>query len=297
MWLAMRLSLIVGVFMVAGKVGAYVFTGSAAILSDTAESVIHEVAVIFAAFSLWLSTKPADRSYRFGYERIGYFSAGFEGALIAAAGLFVIVVSIRRWIAGIELQNLGPGTLVVLGAALLNAALGLFLVRTGKRTNSIILEANGRHVLTDSYTSFGVVIGLVLVLLTGWKPLDPICAIVVALNILVSGTRLVWRAVNGLMDYADPDVAKLLRTHLDDLARELGVQYHGLRFYSTSYRTIVQVHVLFPWERAVGEAHAIATKIEEELPKRTGMPIDVSTHLEAIEDHGEVHSVDHFTGV
>lgn len=293
----MRLSLVFGLAMFAGKVGAYVFTGSAAILSDAAESVIHEVAVIFAAFSLWLSFKPADQHFRYGYERVNYFSAGFEGALIGLAAIFVIVVSVQKWIAGFEPANLGRGTLVVLAAALLNAGLGGYLVRTGKRTGSIILEANGRHVLTDSLTSFGVVAGLLLVLATGWKPLDPICALVVALNILWSGGRLVWKAVNGLMDYADPEMARKLTEQLDELCSELGIRYHGLRFRNTGYRTIVDVHLLFPFDRSLGEAHRLATRVEEELARRLDSPIEVATHLESIEDHAEVHSDDHYTGV
>jgi cation diffusion facilitator family transporter len=187
----MRLSLGVGAVLVTAKLAAYAFTGSAAILSDAAESLIHEVAVGFAAFSLWLSRKPADDRFRYGYERINYFSAGFEGALIALAAVYILWAAIDKWRAGLELENLGWGTAAVLAAAMTNLALGLYLVRTGRRTRSLIVEANGKHVLTDAWTSFGVVGGLVLVLVTGWKPFDPLCAIAVALNILVSGGRLV----------------------------------------------------------------------------------------------------------
>ena len=201
---AMRLSLAFGVLMLVGKVGAYLLTGSAAILSDAAESVIHVVAVAFAAFSLRLSTRPADERFRYGYERITFFSAGFEGAMIILAAIFIIAAAVQKWLAGLQLQNLGMGALFVLAASLINAGLGWYLVRTGRRTHSLILEANGKHVLTDSWTSFGVVGGLALVLLTGWKPFDPLCAIAVAINILWSGGHLVWRSATGLMDYADP---------------------------------------------------------------------------------------------
>jgi len=274
---------------VTAKLGAYAFTGSAAILSDAAESVIHEVAVAFAAFSLGLARKPADARFRYGYERIGYFSAGFEGALIALAGVYIIWAAVGKWLAGLELQHLGWGTLAVLVAALVNLGLGLYLVRTGRRTRSIILEANGKHVLTDSWTSFGVVLGLVLVLTTGWKPFDPLCAIAVALNILWSGGRLVWRSVRDLMDYADPAIAAALRERLDRLCSELGVQYHELRFRNTGARVLVDVHLLFPWRQPVGEAHRTATALEQRLPDGLDFPIEVVTHLEALADHERVH--------
>lgn len=170
---AMRLSLIFGLVMLIGKTTAYFMTHSAAIFSDAAESVIHVIAVGFASFSLRLSTKPASHQFLYGYERIAFFSAGFEGAMIIVAAIAILFESIRKWIAGLQLEHLGTGVLVVLMAGILNACLGYYLLRTGRRTNSLILEANGKHVLTDSWTSFGVVAGLGLVLLTDWKPFDP----------------------------------------------------------------------------------------------------------------------------
>ena len=295
---AMRLSLGFGVLMLAGKMTGYWITGSAAILSDAAESVIHVVAVAFAAFSLRLSGKPADNRFPYGYERISFFSAGFEGALIGLAGVYIIVVSMQKWLAGLVLQNVGTGTLVVLAASLVNLALGLYLVRTGRRNHSLILEANGKHVLTDSWTSFGVVGGLCLVLLTGWKPFDPICAIAVALNILWSGGHLVRRSIQGLMDYSDPATGHALLEKLDALCRELGVQYHGVRFRDTGYQLRVELHLLFPFETPVGEAHRLATALEERLPSALGQPAEVVTHLESLEDHSAVHTAaDHPTRI
>jgi len=154
---AMRISLAFGVLMLVGKMVAYLMTGSAAILSDAAESVIHVVAVAFAAFSLRLSTKPAAPQFLYGYERITFFSAGFEGAMIVLAAIFILYAAVEKWMAGLQLENLGAGTLVVLAAGVLNAGLGWYLVRMGRRSRSLILEANGKHVLTDSWMSFGVV--------------------------------------------------------------------------------------------------------------------------------------------
>ncbi len=166
---ALRLSLFFGLAMLIGKMAAYAMTHSAAIFSDAAESVIHVIAVGFATFSLRLSAKPASSQFLYGYERIAFFSAGFEGAMIVVAAITIFFESARRWIAGLQLEHLGAGALLILAAGILNGGLGYYLLRVGRRTNSLILEANGKHVLTDSCTSFGVVGGIGLVLLTHWK--------------------------------------------------------------------------------------------------------------------------------
>jgi len=292
----MRLSLVVGVLMLVGKVGAYLLTGSAAILSDAAESVIHVVAVVFAAFSLWLSLKPADSRFPFGYERITFFSAGFEGALIILAAITIIYAAIVKLLAGSPLERIGEGTLIILAASVINAGLGWYIVRIGKRTNSLILEANGRHILTDCITSFGVVAGLGLVLVTGWRPLDPICALAVATNILWSGGKLVWKSARGLLDYSDPEVGQQIRNSLDELSERLDLQYHGVRFRHVGYHYRIEVHLLFPHDTGVGEAHRLATELEERLQRLLDVPADVVTHLESLEDHEEVHSNEHYTG-
>ena len=285
----MRLSLAVGVLMLLGKTGAYLLTGSAAILSDAAESVVHIFAVGFATFSLWLSGRPANGRFLYGYERVSFFSAGFEGAMIVIAAVYIIVAAVEKWMAGLSLQRVGTGALVVAGASLTNAALGWYLVRTGRRTHSLILEADGRHVLTDSWTSLGVLGGLGLVLWTGWKPFDPLVAIAVALNILWSGGRLVWRSVGGLMDYAHPATGHMLQQKLDAICAALGVSYHGVRFRDTGNRLLVELHLLFPFDLPVGQAHRLATELEERLPEALGVPAEVVTHLEAVEDHSAVH--------
>jgi len=283
--LAMGLSFAVGILMLGGKVGAWWITGSAAILSDAIESVIHVAAVAFAAFSLWLSVRPASERHPYGYERIAFFSAGAEGALIIVAAAAIIAAAVDKWMHGIVLESLGMGTAIVALAGAMNAVLGFYLVRTGKKRNSIILEANGKHVLTDSWTSLGVLAGLGLVMWTGWKPFDPICAIAVALNILWSGGHLVYRSALGLLDYADPGVASELTLKLNRLSQASGISWHNLRFRGTGKRTIAEVHLLFPSTLPIGEAHEKATAIEEQLEREFGTPLEMITHLEAEEDH------------
>jgi cation diffusion facilitator family transporter len=293
---AMRMSLAIGVLMLVGKTAAYFMTGSAAILSDFAESVVHVIAVAFAAFSLRLSTKPAAPTFLYGYERIAFFSAGFEGAMIVVAAIWILVAAIEKWMAGLPLEHLGSGVVLLLGAGALNAWLGWYLLRVGKRSHSLILEADGKHVLTDSFTSFGVVAGLGLVMLTGWKPFDPLVAIAVAVNILWSGGRLAWRSAVGLLDYSDPGTGKQIREKLDAICNELGLHYHGVRYRTTGYRHIIEVHLLFPHATPVGEAHRLATLLEERLPLELAKPAEVITHLESLEDHEDVHSAAHYTG-
>jgi cation diffusion facilitator family transporter len=286
---AMRLSLMVGLAMLIAKTTVYFMTHSAAIFSDAAESVVHVVAVGFASFSLRLSSRSASPQFLYGYERITFFSAGFEGAMIVVAAIAIVYESIRRWIAGLQLEHLGAGVVLILMAGVINAGLG-------RRMHSLILEADGKHVLTDSCTSFGVVGGLALVLLTHWRPIDPLVAIAVAANILWSGGRLVWRSAVGLMDYSDPTAGRKIRDKLDAICSELAIQYHGVRFRTTGYRQIIEVHLLFPRLTSVTEAHRLATILEERLQAELGMPAEVTTHLESLEDHADVHREQHYTG-
>jgi cation diffusion facilitator family transporter len=293
---AMRVSLIFGLAMLIGKTTIYFMTHSVAIFSDAAESVVHVIAVGFATFSLRLSTRSASPQFLYGYERITFFSAGFEGAMIVVAAIAILYESIRKWIGGLQLEHLGAGAMLILLAGILNAGLGYYLLRIGRRSNSLILEADGKHVLTDSWTSFGVVGGLALVLLTHWKPFDPLVAMAVAANILWSGGRLVWTSAVGLMDYSDPTAGRKIKDKLDAICSELAIQYHGVRFRTTGYRQIIEVHLLFPRLTSVSEAHRLATILEERLPTELGMPAEVTTHLESLEDHADVHSEQHYTG-
>jgi cation diffusion facilitator family transporter len=177
----------------------------------------------------------------------------------------------------------------VLAAGCVNALLGFYLVRVGTRHRSIILEANGKHVLSDSWTSFGVAGALVLVNWTGWSFFDPAVAMLVAITILWSGGRLVWRSVAGLMDYSDPKLGRQLSRVLNQLCKEFGVEYHNLRFRSAGRRLFVELHLLFPQEVSLGEAHRRATDIEQRLAAASPVPAEITTHLEALEDHGQVH--------
>jgi cation diffusion facilitator family transporter len=286
---AIGLSLAIGFLMLAGKSYAYAITGSAAIFSDAAESVVHVFAVGFAAFSLWLSQQPPDSSHPYGHEKIGFFSAGMEGSLIVIAAGYIIYISIAKWITGLALENLSIGTLYVAGAAMINGALGGFLVWKGRKSGSLILVANGKHVLTDVWTSIGVTVGLLLTQLTGWLQFDPIVAILAALNILWSGGSLIRQSVGGLMDEGDPDVESLIQRALDEETRKRGVTYHELRYRNSGSSLWVEVHLLFQQGVLLEDAHAMASEIEVAVSKRLPASLRIITHLEPLDRHDESH--------
>ncbi len=287
---AMRLSLGVGFVMFGIKMGAYLLTGSAAILSDAAESVVHVAAVVFAAYSLKLSYRPADESHLYGHSKIAFFSAGFEGAMIIIAAIYIIYESIHKWITGLSLQHLGLGTMLTALAAAINGGLGAYLVWIGRRQRSLILEANGRHVLTDCWTSLAVLVGLGLVLITGWRPFDPICGILMAGNILLSGSGLMRSAFVGLMDAADPEVQKIVVELLDRETTARGIGYHALRHRNVGDAHWLEVHLLFPKGVSLEEAHRTATLIEERLEESLKPRAFVTTHMEPAASHDSLHT-------
>jgi cation diffusion facilitator family transporter len=286
---AIYLSFVIGVLMLGIKVGAYWLTKSSAVLSDAAESVVHVVAVAFVVFSLRLSQKPPDDTHPYGHAKISFFSAGFEGALIALAAIFIIYDSITRWMGGMEAENLGAGTGLVALAMVINAALGFYLLKLGKKHDSLILRANGHHVLTDVWTSVGVLVGLGLVMLTGWHPFDPICAILLALNIMWSAVSLIRESVGGLMDRADPAVTARVEARLGQEMEKYGISYHRLRHRDLGSGHWVDLHLVFDDEASVKDAHEVATNVEEAIRDELGETTVVTTHMEPERDHERVH--------
>jgi cation diffusion facilitator family transporter len=286
----MTLSLVIGFLMFGIKVSAYLLTNSAAILSDAAESVVHVAAVCFAAYSLRLSYKPADDEHMYGHAKIAFFSAGFEGAMIILAAFYILYESVHKIIIGPQLDNVGLGTLLTAGATVINGALGGYLVWVGRRRRSLILEANGKHVLTDCWTSAAVLVGLGLVLGTKWLYWDPICGLLMALNIFVSGGALIRSALAGLMDRADPEAQRQLVEILERETDRQGISYHALRHRNVGDSQWVELHFLFPDGTPLAEAHRTATGIEREIERALLPRAHVTSHLECQGDHEVVHS-------
>ena len=289
---AMSLSIAAGVLMLVLKAVAWTWTGSTAILSDLGESVAHLAAVAFAAYSLHLALRPPDANHTYGHAKIGFFSAGFEGAMITVAALYIIYEAVASLFRGPELTNLSIGIALTATASLLNGALGWHLVRTGRRRNSIILEANGHHVLTDCWTSLGVLLALGLVTLTGWPYWDPIFAIAAALNILLSGANLVRRSVGGLMDAADPRTNALIRSIVDEETRRHGITHHNLRHRNIGDAHLVDLHLCFPDDILLRDAHRVATAVEEAIESAVKPAALVTTHLECEGDHRQDQPAD-----
>lgn len=288
--LAMRLSLAFGLFFLVVKGAGAWYTGSIALLGDAAESVVHVFAVGFALFSLHLTLKPADGSHPYGHAKIAFFSSGFEGAMILMASLFVGLEAVRDIASG-EPRIDAPLVAIWLtvGVVVITGSLGLYLLRLGRRTRSLVLEANGQHVLTDCYTSIAVLVGLLLTWISGWNFWDPICALVVALNMARCGTHLVWRSFKGLMDSADPDITERLEECIGRETRQRGLRFHALRHRDLGDSHWVDVHLLFPPGISLRDAHRIATEVEQAVAGSLGIPLQLTTHLESSEDHDQLH--------
>ncbi len=283
---AALISLVIGFMMFAGKMGAYLLTHSAAILSDALESVVHIIATSFAFYSLYLSLKPPDKKYPYGYGKIEYFSAGFEGALIIIAAFSIIFYAVKDIIKGSDLTQVDVGAVIIFTASVVNVILGLYLIRSGKKTNSLILVADGRHVLTDAYTSIGAFGALILVLLTDIKLFDPIIAIILALNILYTGKNLVKESVLGLMNVIDSRLMEEIASILEEEKKSHTdwIDLHLLRYWKSGEKFIVDFHITIPYFLSVVKAHDVSHELEEIFKKifKTD-DVDILAHVEPCE--------------
>lgn len=278
---AMNISLFIGVLMLGIKWTAYALTGSIVIFSDAIETIVHIAAVGFAWYSLRVSVLPPDDDHHFGHGKVSFFSAGLEGALIIVAAVVIVATAIEKMISGFTLEAISIGAILTASAGVINAALGFYLVRVGKRERSIIVEANGRHVITDAWTSVGAIIGIVAAGLSGWYILDPIFALLFGANIIVEGAKLMRASVNGLMDKTNHVLEEAVRTILEKYCTENDVSYHRLRLRETGQRIYVDFHLEFPDGTPIEIAHAMATAVENEI--RMSMPGDaeILSHLES----------------
>ena len=277
------LSVLAAIATIGLKGLAYWLTGSVGLLSDALESGINLFAALTAYLSLHYSQRPADATHTYGHEKIEFFSSGLEGSLIVVAGVGTAWIAVGRLIHPEPLHELGLGTGLALSASVINLAVGLILVRFGKRHHSIVLEANGRHLLTDVWTSVGVVTGLIVVWASGVYVLDPVIAVLVAVNIVVMGLRLIRRSFNGLMDHAlDAEELDALRTAIRD-SLPPGTDFHALRTRQAGASRFADFHLLVPGAMTVHDAHALAERVEAAL--RAAVPrVAVTIHIEPIEE-------------
>jgi cation diffusion facilitator family transporter len=276
-------SAIAAIVTIGLKGAAYALTGSVGILSDALESLVNLLAAIVALLALSVAARPADEDHAYGHNKAEYFSSGFEGALILVAALSIAYAAVRRLIDPRPIEQAAIGLAVTGAASVINLAVARILYRAGERHRSITLEADARHLMTDVWTSVGVIAGVGLAATTGWRPLDPLVAIAVAANIVRTGLDLVRRSALGLLDTALPDsVRQEIVAVLDAHAQE-GLQYHALRTRQAGRWRFISFHVLVPGEWSVQHGHDLLERIEEEV--RAKVPFStVFTHLEPIED-------------
>jgi cation diffusion facilitator family transporter len=277
------LSIAAAVVTILLKAAAYFVTGSVGLLSDALESFVNLVGALVALAMLTVAARPADEEHAYGHSKAEYFSSGVEGTLILLAAASIAVTAVQRLLAPQPLEQVGLGLAVSVVASLVNLGVALVLLRAGKRYQSVTLDASAHHLLTDVWTSVGVLAGVGAVALTGWQRLDPIVALAVAANIVLAGGRIVRKSVLGLMDTALPAeelaaVHKVLAPYL-----QKGIEYHALRTRQSGARRFVSLHVLVPGEWTVHDGHGLLERIEADI--RNTLPnVTVFTHLESLDD-------------
>ena len=277
------LSIAAAVATIAMKGTAYGLTGSVGLLTDALESGVNLLAALTAYFALWYAARPADRSHTYGHEKIEFFSSGLEGALIVVAGLGAAGYGVRRLVAPEPLDALAIGSGLALVASVVNLVVARILLRQGRKHKSIVLEADGKHLMADVWTSAGVLTGLALVHLTGKLFFDSLLAIVMGLHIVREGLGLIRRSFDGLMDHALPPeeltrIREVIRSNLPE-----GATFHLLRTRASGARWFVEFHLLVDGELSVRAGHRLASKLEEAL--MVALPeVAVTIHVEPVDE-------------
>jgi len=277
------LSIAAAVITIVLKTAAWKMTGSTGLLSDAVESLVNLAAALMALWALKTAFLPADDDHAFGHGKAEYFSSGVEGALIFIAAAAIIASAVPRLFNPVPLEQIGLGLALSLSASLVNLAVALVLFKAGKKHNSITLEADAHHLMSDVWTSAGVIVGIALTAATGWNILDPIVAILVAINILIVGFSLLKRSASGLMDTAIPVSEIEAIESIFAKFEPQQVKYHALRTRQSGTRRFVSVHVLVPGDWSVAKGHDILEQIEQEVTQLFPLTYIV-THLEPIGD-------------
>jgi cation diffusion facilitator family transporter len=262
------LSIAAALITMAMKFTAYWITGSVGLLSDALESIVNLVAAFVAFVALLIAGRPADDTHPYGHEKIEYFSSGVEGTLILVAAAGIIFSAVQRLLNPIQLAELDIGLLLGLAAAATNFLVAQLLLRAGREHDSITIEADAKHLLTDVWTTLGVLAALVIIKFTGWTIIDPLIAIAVGGNIIFSGIDLLRRSFHGLMDFRLPDHE--LAAIAEVLGKYLGPNrvYHNLRTRKSGSQRFIEFHLLVPGDMSVRAAHTLCEQIENEIRQR-----------------------------
>lgn len=280
---AVGFSISAAVLTIGIKTAAYLMTDSMGLLSDALESLINFLTAITTYFTIWYSSRPADKNHTFGHEKIEYFTSGLVGVLIGVAGLGTMYYAVDRLIHPVPIQALDLGLMLALIAGGINLVAARILLRYGKRYSSPALIADGHHLMTDVLTSLGVVVGLILVWVTEVRSIDSVIALCVGANILITGFRLIFQAFNGLMDHAlPPETCDSIRAMLRDKLPE-NTDFHALRTRHAGPRLFAEFHLLVPGRMSVADAHALTDQLEHMLGEaHPGLVVTI--HIEPIED-------------
>lgn len=286
------LSVATAIATIALKAWAYYLTDSVSLLSDALESVINLVAAAFALWMLTIAARPADEDHPFGHYKAEYFAGALEGALIGMAALSIFWVAFQRLLDPQPIEQVSIGLFISGIASVLNLVVGQLLIRTGKANRSVALEADGHHLMTDVWTSVGVILALIVVNFTGWYILDPIIAMFVALNILKTGYEVIKRSALGLMDTAinDEDMQAVTEV-LESYVEKDRIDYHALRTRQSGSRIFISVHILMPDEWSIKRGHELIDKIEEDMRTAVFGSI-VFTHMEPINDPASMADIE-----
>lgn len=278
MWISITASL----FVIALKAYAAYVTGSVGFLSDALESLANVAAAMVGLWALKLSAKPADENHNFGHAKAEYFAAQVEGSLILVASVAIIYTAVQRLITPQPVEQLGIGLLFSVVATLINLGVGAMLVRAGRRHRSSTLVADGKHLLTDVWTTVGVIVGMALVWLTGWQVLDPIVAILVGANILYTGYKLLREAIQGLLSETLPEEeVATAQEFLDNYAKDNGVAFTSLRTTAYGRQRLINVVMQVPGEWTVSHSHEHADNVEEGLAAALG-GAETIVHIEPL---------------
>jgi len=277
------LSIGAAILTIALKSIAYLLTGSVGLLSDALESLVNLVGALMALAMLIVAARPADEEHAYGHSKAEYFSSGVEGTLILIAAVSIVVAAVPRLITPKPLEQIGLGLAVSVGASLINLGVAFIIRRASKLYNSITLEANSNHLMTDVWTSVGVLAGVGAVTITGWQRLDPIVAILVAANIVWTGIGILRKSVSGLMDTAlSIEEQKLILTALKPYKQD-GVKFHAIRTRQSGALQFVSLHVILPGKWTIQRGHQLLKSIEADI-RRVLPDATVFTHLEALND-------------
>ncbi len=288
---ALLISLFVSLFSLSLKIAAFVITDSTAALSDAAESVVHIFAVMFVVYGYYLSIKPADDDHHYGHERVEFLSVGAEGAIIIVAGISILYHAFESMITGIEIVNMGTGIFLLVAAALINLVLGSYVLRVGRKHDNMIAVSNGKHTLTDVWTSGGVVIALVIIHFTGWLFIDVIVSLLIAGYIMYEAYKLLSFSVKGLMDTRNPSADSALTRVLNEQLPGKAKGWHHLRHRTSGNTTWIEFHLVFDDEINLKDAHDEATVLERKLIDSLKTDAIITIHLEPDEAHDESHTI------